>query len=959
MSTANKWLGVAQSRAEQRVMIPANVKPGSIWLLRVGTRTYSYIYPATIEIGNITDNDRARAVVDGVIAAYDASGGALAGGTDGTTFTLSATLYQGKWAIQATGTSDGAPLDLSLTAQDPTAGYIAVMELQKGRAARNEIQRIEWPGTPTGGNLTVSFMERSTSVAYNASAATLKSALEALASIGSGNVDVTGSYTAGYAVEFKGTFAGTNVEPLVAYSTDATGIASYTIEVIQRAGTEKQTYVMTALSGDAYAAYRFTFQSQEGHIFTGAANAEAIEKALESVPTIGSGNATVVAQDDGTYLITMTGRFVGLDATGLSIESDDGSTAPTLTAGDSPDTTPRRFQQRITFHGMPYTGTYTLSSAGSTTAGLVLNATPTPGAAVTGLSNWLWVSASGGVGEAYTIVIEYQSSLNQTDPPLVIANVGSLIGTLAMTVVTSQTAQSARNEIQQVSVATDPTGGTFTLTFGADTTSGIAYNASAATVQTALQALSSIGSGNALVSGPAGGPWLVEFSSSLAAADQNPITGNGASLTIPSVAAVSSTTLQSPTGPNWWNNVANWSLGHIPTSGEVAVFENCSVPCKYGLSSTVAFDGIDVYRSFTGDGIGLAPIRTDGTPETLTGALTLTDNTSTFALRVGLGEDGNGPTLIRIAAGAQNVLATILFTQQSTVNGGMPCMLSGAIDELTIGSASVGVAVVSGETATLLSVHMRSGTQQPSVLEWGEGATVTAVQAQGGEIRAGSVPKTLYANGTSIIVKGTQTIDSLVARDCPIRWLASGGVGKYGLISAITVDGSSQLLITSNGHGLVDGQRVFVRGFRGIKGIPDAYYTVDVSSANQFSLVGTTPAIPYGASTPGVDNYYEADKAQWGLADSIILSGETVLDFSEIAVVRTCVAPVLIQSDDAVIQDPVVTIQNLRVKYDPGILEPPFGVRCVMMRDEHASATSSPGSAGGSGGLVGETIDPF
>src|SRR5438874_2008010 len=65
--------------------------------------------------------------------------------------------------------------------------------------------------------------------------------------------------------------------------------------------------------------------------------------------------------------------------------------------------------------------------------------------------------------------------------------------------------QARYDEIQTVTIAGSPTGGTFTLTFGANTTSAIAYNAAASAVQTALQALASIGTGNALVTGSAGG----------------------------------------------------------------------------------------------------------------------------------------------------------------------------------------------------------------------------------------------------------------------------------------------------------------------------------------------------------------------------------------------------------------------------------------------------------------------
>src|SRR5262249_33864161 len=85
----------------------------------------------------------------------------------------------------------------------------------------------------------------------------------------------------------------------------------------------------------------------------------------------------------------------------------------------------------------------------------------------------------------------------------------------------------AGDNVQQVTLTGNPTGGTFTLTFGGQTTSAIAYNASAATVQSALQALSSIGSGNALVANPTGSAWIVRFAGSLAGAPQAAIPRSG------------------------------------------------------------------------------------------------------------------------------------------------------------------------------------------------------------------------------------------------------------------------------------------------------------------------------------------------------------------------------------------------------------------------------------------------
>ncbi|MFE7799007.1 hypothetical protein [Nocardia sp. NPDC057440] len=76
-----------------------------------------------------------------------------------------------------------------------------------------------------------------------------------------------------------------------------------------------------------------------------------------------------------------------------------------------------------------------------------------------------------------------------------------------------------------VTIGGSPTGGTFTLSFGGQTTAGIAYNAAASAVDSALELLSSVGTGNATVTGSAGGPYTVTI------ATPGTLTGSGASLT--------------------------------------------------------------------------------------------------------------------------------------------------------------------------------------------------------------------------------------------------------------------------------------------------------------------------------------------------------------------------------------------------------------------------------------------
>lgn len=70
------------------------------------------------------------------------------------------------------------------------------------------------------------------------------------------------------------------------------------------------------------------------------------------------------------------------------------------------------------------------------------------------------------------------------------------------------------NEVKTITITGTPTGGTFTLTLDGETTAAIAYNAVAATVLTAIEGLSNVDSGAAVVTGGPGPgtAWVVTFS---------------------------------------------------------------------------------------------------------------------------------------------------------------------------------------------------------------------------------------------------------------------------------------------------------------------------------------------------------------------------------------------------------------------------------------------------------------
>ncbi|MDE2097711.1 MAG: hypothetical protein KGL39_10720 [Patescibacteria group bacterium] len=107
------------------------------------------------------------------------------------------------------------------------------------------------------------------------------------------------------------------------------------------------------------------------------------------------------------------------------------------------------------------------------------------------------------------------------------------------------------NAIQKVVISGSPTGGTFTLTFGAQTTAGIAFGATKEQVQAAFEALSSVGNGNAKVTGGwvgTGAVFFVEYTGTLGQAVQSTLTCSIASMTGGTPAQATSSTQSGAAG---------------------------------------------------------------------------------------------------------------------------------------------------------------------------------------------------------------------------------------------------------------------------------------------------------------------------------------------------------------------------------------------------------------------------
>ena len=268
------------------------------------------------------------------------------------------------------------------------------------------------------------------------------------------------------------------------------------------------------------------------------------------------------------------------------------------------------------------------------------------------------ISSGGGGGGTGTITgfnltnggSGYTSATVTIDPPT--------SGTRAEATAIISSGGVAQNEKQTITPSLTPTGGTYTITFGADTTTVLNWDANIATIQAALEALASIGTGNISVSVD-GSSIVLEFIGTLANTPESLVTGTSL-LTKDIGATIVGTTSQSITFDNVPTS-GDWTLSYgSATTGSLA----------YNISATdlqTAIQGLD------------ASFPTATPPVTVTG-----DFTSGFTV------DFSGITSPSTLTMASNTLkisvdAVIAESQHGSAGGG-----SGVITGFSITNAGTG-----------------------------------------------------------------------------------------------------------------------------------------------------------------------------------------------------------------------------------------------------------------------------
>lgn len=453
-------------------------------------------------------------------------------------------------------------------------------------------------------------------------------------------------------------------------ATAALGVSVKTIRTSVAGGNMTQTF---RIPQSASGTFTITIGDQTTSSLSASASAGTVETAIEGLSTIGTGNASVARTSDSNdyiYAVTFDGSLAATTVATMIVRLT--STKPlirTTQAGATTGSPQNEIQTIDCGNYQPTADTFTLTLDGQTTATLSYASSASDvQTAITNLSNveTVTVTKSGNVFTVEFGLIDGMANQSQMTASVYSGSASAIHDiTPTLTAIVTRV-----DEQQRITLTGAPSGGTFTITFNGQTTASIAYNASASTVLSALEGLSNIDPGDVTVSGSAGGPWTVTFEGKYAGTNVVEMTGTS-SLTGTSAQSLSISTTTASTGPNNWDNAANWSPSGVPASSDHVRFEIGNVDCLYGLEqSAVTLASLHVAMSYTGK-IGLKRVNDGGYLEYRTRHLAI----GATELKIGTVEgSGSGPSMIRINTGT--VVTTITVKNSgSTAESGIPAVV--------------------------------------------------------------------------------------------------------------------------------------------------------------------------------------------------------------------------------------------------------------------------------------------
>lgn len=672
----------------------------------------------------------------------------------------------GPWTVEFTGSL--AATDVALMTGDAT-----------NLTGTNE-QQIVTLHTATGGTFTLTYGGQTTSgIAYNAAAATVQSALEALSSIGSSNVSVTGSAGGPWTVEFTGTLATTDVALMTLDGANLTGGLSASIaETTPGGGGSNERHIIQAhqtddsdtngifkINGDASASggtWDLTVNNGSQDFIT-----------LTDIPwdvTVAELQALVDAEaaswgTDYAYrvfiahhlLLSPAGNEKFSDGTDVYVFIDAALGLSTFTATvDSTNLTGGTFTDG--YVDGPLTGNYGDYGEGSGSWRFLIDGDATDdlsptisaadlqaaieGMAAVGAGNVAVYAMNTAADNGFTngggFVIEFQGDLANQANGFTITTSKSASSALNLEVFTGYTGGGGTSEVQTLSISGSPSSGVFGLRYDGYSTGALDYNATAAEVETALEGLTSIGTGKVSCSGGdlPGSDVVITFAGGLSGLDLDAITidggyvtesvagGNDPTVTIATTQSpVTQTTTTANSGPNCWDVASNWDTNTVPVNSDnVYIIDGENI--EYGLDqSAVTLGRLQIHNKELQIGL---PRRNDDYWEYRDTFLKI--GASTIVVGVG---DGNGSDRIQIDFGSTDPAIEVYG---SGAGDDEPAIQFNALNStntatLTLIEGEVGVAIYPKDAAYFSKITQRGG-----ILTLGTDVTIAELDKTGGDL---------------------------------------------------------------------------------------------------------------------------------------------------------------------------------------------------------------------------------
>jgi uncharacterized repeat protein (TIGR01451 family) len=366
-----------------------------------------------------------------------------------------------------------------------------------GPTDSSEFQQLTYTGSDTSATFNLTFGGQTTGdLSVTSSTATVQAALESLSSIGSGNITVTVGrlHTGEMDIEFTGALAGSNMAELVAGTKDVSAIVPVSVSTPFQGG---QPIVINGVGAATPFTGRITSsalakQAIDLDIVNSASGLEAGDTVRFMIVVENTGNGK-----NGAFDVQVRDQLppeFEYVAGSLSVVDGTAAALTFATVGSDPD------------HALFGSGIL-LDDPG---------ATPDTGDGTDSGA----IDRYQGYSGRNIAIITYDAQLLDDDAfendnvvrTETITNQAVLVNYAGREGADDHTA--FRNEVQTITPADPPIGGTYTLTFEGQTTGPIAFNADRNAVKAAWSALSSIGTGNVRVTGDSlvEGPLQITFS---------------------------------------------------------------------------------------------------------------------------------------------------------------------------------------------------------------------------------------------------------------------------------------------------------------------------------------------------------------------------------------------------------------------------------------------------------------